>query len=122
MKMDATQKRRMWKVAIAHFALTLFVVWKLIHHSAWSGSFQREVWFNAWGSFWRDVFNLLQPQYFLADQLWFFHLMDKLNFPNWPIAILFFGSIPIWSICCGWIFVKLDNWLNHFPVLGKRVL
>ncbi|HAO79051.1 MAG TPA: hypothetical protein DCQ92_08765 [Verrucomicrobia subdivision 3 bacterium] len=29
--------------------------------------------------------------------------------------------IPLWSFFFGWIFVKLDNWLNHFPVLGKRV-
>ena len=34
------------------------------------------------------------------------------------IAIL---SIPIWSLCFGWIYVKFTNWLNHFPVLGKKV-
>jgi len=30
-------------------------------------------------------------------------------------------SVPFWSYCFGIIFVKFDNWLNHFPVLGKRV-
>jgi len=35
--------------------------------------------------------------------------------------ILLLFLIPVWSFCFGWIFVKLDNWLNHFPVLGKRV-
>jgi len=26
-----------------------------------------------------------------------------------------------WSVCFGWLFVKLDNWLNHFQVLGRKV-
>jgi hypothetical protein len=34
--MDATLKRRVWKVAIAHFALTLFVCMSLAN-SGWSG-------------------------------------------------------------------------------------
>jgi hypothetical protein len=120
--MDAMQKRRMWKVAITHFLVTLFVVWKLIHYSAWSGPYEREIWFMAWGSFWLKVFVLFQPM--LSLLVWIFHFI---NVSTWGgIGSFFAGfamivSVPFWSICFGWIFVKLDNWLNHFPVLGKKV-
>ncbi len=122
--MDAMQKRRMWKVAIAHFVLTLFVIWKLIHYSAWSGPYEREIWFMAWGSFWLKAFILFQP--LLSFFVWAFHLII---IPNGDlgglieflegVAMLF--SIPVWSICFAWFLVKFDNWLNHFPVLGKKV-
>ncbi len=114
----------MWKVAIVHFALTLFVIWKLIHHLAWSGLIEKEVWFNAWGLFWLKVFILFQP--LLSFFVWVFHFI---NVPNGELGGLIeflegmamLLSVPLWSICFGWLFVKLDNRLNHFPVLGKRV-
>ena len=112
----------MWKVAIAHFVLTLFIVWKLVHHLAWSGPIEREVWFNAWGLFWLKVFVLFQPV--LSLLVWVFHLA---NVSTWGGIGSFLGglammiSVPLWSICVGWLVVKFDNWLNHFPVLGKRV-
>jgi hypothetical protein len=111
MKMDTTQKR-MLKVAIAYFLLTLFVVWKLFHCS------------DAWASFWFEVFLLLQPVLWFL--VWIFHLISV---PNGDlggvieflegVAMLF--SVPLWSICFGWLYVKFTNWLNHFPVLGKKV-
>ena len=40
----------------------------------------------------------------------------------WFVYALFcIISIPMWSYCFGWIFVPFRTWLNHFPVLGKRV-
>ena len=37
------------------------------------------------------------------------------------VVLLLMMTAPVWSICFGWLFVKLNNWLNHFPVLGKKV-
>jgi hypothetical protein len=124
MKMDATQKRRMWKVVIAHFALTLFVFWELLHHLAWSGPPEKEIWFNAWGLFWLKVFILLQP--LLSFFVWVFNLVgvtdgDLSGLIEFLKGVAMFFSVPVWSLCFGWLFVKLDNWLNHFPVLGKKV-
>jgi hypothetical protein len=116
--MDAMQKRRMWKVAVAHFLLTLFVAWKLIHYSAWSGPYEREIWFMAWGSFWLKVFVMFQPQLLLFNFVTGF----LVHLPSWFGQLVFIASVPIWSLCFGWILVRLDKWLNHFPVLGKRVL
>ena len=114
MKMDAKQKRRMWKVAATHFLITLFVFWRLFH------SFRPD----SWTPFWFKVSVLLQPA--LSFFVWFFGFIPVpsgnfgglIEFTE-GLVILF--SVPFWSIFFGWIFVKLDNWLNHFPVLGKRV-
>jgi len=121
--MDATQKRRMRRVAIAHFILTILVVLKLLHYSAWSGPYEREIWFMAWGSFWAHVLFLLQMP------LWFFYgtghspIIAKIisALPEWLPICLITLSIPVWSNCVGWIFIKLKDWLNHFPVLGRKV-
>src|SRR5271154_3572478 len=102
MKMDAMQKGRMWKVAIAHFLLTLFVVWKLFHCSS------------MWELFWLKVFALFQPA--LVFLVWLFHFF---NIADWGglgeflagLTMLLF--IVYWSICFGWIYVKFTNWLNH---------
>jgi len=112
--MDAMQKKRMRKVAVAHFFLTLFVVWKLIHYSAWSGPYEREIWFMAWGSFWLKIFYLFQPQFLLLSVIKF-HVSGEILVPFFVLITVF------WSLCFGWLFVKFDNWLNHYPVLGKKV-
>jgi len=105
--MDAMQKRRMWRVTIIHLALSVFAIWKLMPHllTDFLGSYEP-----SWRHFWRDVFCSLQPQFFVANKLNIFIL-------SWACVIL----IPIWSICFGWLFVKFDNWLNHFPILGRKV-
>lgn len=111
------QKRKMWKVATAHFALALFVFWKLTHYMAWSGPREREVWFMAWNGFWTKVFAFFEPQFLFVG-----YVQDFVkHFPDWFAQLIIISSIPLWSICFAWIFVKLDNWLNHFPVLGKKV-
>jgi hypothetical protein len=114
----------MWKVAIVHFALTVFVVWKLLHYSAWSGPIEKEVWFNAWGLFWLKVFVFLQP--LLSFLTWFFNLIHlSKNELSGLIEFLersaMVFSIPLWSLCFGWIYVNLVNRLNHFSALGKKI-
>jgi len=110
--MDATLKRRLWKVAIAHFLVTSFVFWRLFH------SFSPD----AWTPFWFKVCVLLQPVFFF-----FVWTLRFLNVGEWGGIPSFFGglamvfSVPLWSICFAWLFAKLDNWLNHFPVLSKKV-
>jgi len=128
MKMDATQKRRMWKVAICHLALTVFiglVILNFFNAYRFSGTTEMRLkfetykaWHNAWGSIWIAGFCFLQPQF------WFLGKFEESIFHAFPnLIVQFFGffSIPLWSICFSWLFVKLDNWLNHFPVLGKKV-
>ena len=71
----------------------------------------------------KSLLALLQPQFFILNHFtyWVNWLFTLIPIPFWLQIPIFFISIPLWSICFGWIFVKLDNWLNHFPVLGKRV-
>jgi hypothetical protein len=121
--MEATQKRRMWKVAIAHFLLTLFVAVKLGLPLVRAAYYQRETWLNGWGGFWEKFFWLLQPQSFLYSVIR--NLPTFRNFiptHSGPVLLtLLFLAIPLWSICFSWIYVKFTNRLNHFPVLGKKV-
>ena len=115
--MDAMQKQKARKVAIAHFLLTAFVVWKSFHYAAWAGSLERLVWFETWRGFWLKLFYLVQPQFFVFGLVQ--NILVKL--PDWFGQLVFISSVPLWSICFAWIFVKLDNRLSHFPVLGKKV-
>jgi|SRR5271170_5574251 len=120
--MDAMQKRRMWKVAAIHFAATMFVIWKSLHYLAWSGPPEREVWFDAWGSFWFKITFLLQPLIFVIGLTWKISILAKIFISvRWLFYFLCLLSMPIWTICFGWLFVKFDNWLNHFPILGRKV-
>ena len=118
------QKRRVWKVAIGHFLLSLLVLWELFHGPTWVVSPEQEVWVNAGGLFLLKVFFLLQPLF--SFFVWGFHLagVPDGNFGGLVeflegLAMLF--SVPLWSICFAWLFVKFDNWLNHFSVLGRKV-
>src|SRR3990170_100703 len=112
--MDAMLKRRMWKVAIIHFVLTLFVITRF-YNSGWSGppGERMERWM-AWMFFWYATLILLQPQLgaLLAVAKFYPNVISHYSshVPNWLLMIVWFGSIPLWSICFGWIFVKLDNW------------
>jgi len=117
--MDAMLKRRMWKVAISHFIFTFLIIVGAYFSSFVTSPGNWTTWqrfdnsyiFRAYlNNFLGDVFFLFQPQFWVSKFFssdWFF----------WASLIL----IPFWSICFAWLFVKLDNWLNHFPVLGKRV-
>jgi hypothetical protein len=117
--MDATQKRRMWKVAFAHFALTIICGAILIITSFSSIPDFTKTFCCVLES---GVFALLQPQFWIAPR--FFNEQVLPNCPLiiiWMMFVLYFVSVPLWSYFFGKIFVKLDNWLNHFPVLGKKV-
>jgi hypothetical protein len=116
--MDATLKRRISKVAIAHFVLTALVWlgWECFHNG---DSIQSILWSESW----RNIFFVLQPL------IWLVFAAAQIGIVNYFYSIFSDGAalaiclpmIPIWSFCFSWILVKLDNWLNHFPVLGKRV-
>ncbi|MEK7707557.1 MAG: hypothetical protein AAB380_06140 [Verrucomicrobiota bacterium] len=130
--MDAALKRRMWKVAIAHFLLTILFVLVAWLQSAYgfSGNAEKRrrfeeslVWQRSYQNIMKDVGFLLQPQFWLLYKARDFVTLQNLvkSLPSWLVLACCLLSVPIWSICFGWIFVKLDNWLNHFPVLGRRV-
>jgi hypothetical protein len=109
MKMDATQKQRMWKVAVVHFALTLFIFVSAA--------------INAPLPFWlvKAAIYYLQPQTILILKPTFHWIGFHWHLSEWIYDSILFTSIPIWSICFSWLYVKFTNWLNHFPVLGKKV-
>jgi hypothetical protein len=120
MKMDATQKRRIRKVAIVHFVLTVFVFFVSLASGSWFGPIQGEIWFN----FLRMAFVLIQPFAFFIGLI-----SDKLYPPSYPsfgphfllFLVLILISIPVWSICFGWLYVKFATWLKRFPIFEKKL-
>ena len=122
----------MWKVTFRHFSLTvifIFVAMLLPAHSfsgnaeKWRRFQESLVWERSYENMMKDVGFILQPQFWLfskaKDNVKLQNFAASL--PTWVVFTGLFISVPLWSICFGWLFVKLDNWLNHFPVLGKRV-
>jgi hypothetical protein len=122
--MDAMQKRRMLLVAAVPLALTVFAFMSVPHARRTThfeeGSFMHWEFVYA---FWTSAFYLLQPQ----GWVWF--KLFNLGYLTVPTSGLFrfleasvlLISIPLWSVCFGWLYVKFTNWLNHFPVLGRKV-
>jgi hypothetical protein len=104
--MDATQKRRMWKVIGYHFFFTVYVLFLLLtaRHPMVVNPSDPAQWINILGV---RLLIFLQPIAYLVA--------------NNEHEIFALVSIPLWSVCFGWIFVKFLNWLNHFPVLGRKV-
>jgi len=112
--MDATQKRRMWLITTGHFILSV-------------AAFLFSINFNA--HFW--IFFIFQPQFAIFLEV--IALLDNLGWicaKDIPLFwhLLPFCLAPAWSICFGWIAVSLKDWLihfihwlNHFPILRKRV-
>jgi len=104
MKMDAMQKRRMWKVIFYHFGFTVFfILISLLSPHRIIPNFSNPL----------ELIGLISVQ--------FLYLLQ-------PVVALFIHSdtmasiiIPIWSIFFGWLFFTMVSWLNHFPVLGKKV-
>jgi hypothetical protein len=111
--MDATQKRRMWKVAASHFVLSLAVVLGALLCPEDFNHPSVVVVPEILAQSLVHCFYFLQPVFSLG-------VGAKLLSGNFYFALLL-ASIPIWSLCFGWLFVKLDNWLNHFPVFGRKV-
>ena len=120
MKMDAMQKRRMWKVAIGHFVSTAFICLSIA--TEFFQHADKIVNYKADFNFWFKIIFTLQPQIWILSKLvQVFGPFDLMSIFTWFYFAVLVGSIPLWSICFGWLFVKLDNWLNHFPVLGRKV-
>jgi hypothetical protein len=128
--MDAMQKRRIRKVAIVHFVLTVFCFLSPLVFppaNSWLGnaSFDRVMGSYNWNEACVDSFvNLqfiLQPQALFISLGW--HLFFGIHSSVEALSLLTIQilTMPVWSFCFGWLFVKLDNWLNHFPVLGRKV-
>jgi hypothetical protein len=124
LKMDATQKQKMRRIVIGHLALTIFCIiaticidtaihWSGPRGEAYNRALEHQAINEAWVNFIDQLGIILQPQFFILAKV------IKLDFSNF--ALLFFLTIPLWSFCFGWLFVKFDNWPNHFPVPGKKV-
>jgi hypothetical protein len=108
------QKRRMWKVAITYYFMSMFVLCKAFNYGGWdaiSSEDQADSLFVSWRSFWLSIVVMLQPSWFLVNK----------PHPNLSSALMWLVSVPTWSVCFALIYVRITNWLNHFPVLGKRV-
>jgi len=119
--MDATQKQRIRKTAKIHFAMSVFLglAFLIVAPSmatTKSHSMPDPILI---GSFFSLVFAfmVLQPQFFLLPIL--IVALTKKYFPidNLLGVIL----VPFWSYAFSWILIHSKDWLNHFPVLGKRV-
>jgi hypothetical protein len=128
--MEAMQKHRVRKVAIAHFVLTFVPVIILLLTDEFYGSPSDSVRYDLWIKFWLVSFCLMQPQFgiiFVAIDLgakvgWWDY--QEASYEIRFSGVVYFISvllIPIWSNCFGWFFIKLDDWLNHFPVLDRKV-
>jgi hypothetical protein len=122
--MEATQKRRMWKVAIAHFVLSSLVIYLCAKFVYVGQGVFGDMAFQAkldsshmWRSILSPILYFLQPQRGLADR---FFPGWTMGYPSWVVLFCSF-SAPIWSICFSRILIRVKDWLNHFPVLGKRV-
>jgi hypothetical protein len=109
--MDAMLKRRMWKVAIAHFVLSLFVFCVLLSFPI--SRLTTDYVFVVFSDSVDQLFYFLQPVFSFAME----HQTPAFGF--WTVLMIV--TVPFWSLCFGWICVKLENWLNHFPALGKKV-
>jgi len=126
--MDAMQKRKAQIVSLVHFGLTLCVAllaYYITPHSH-SDLLETRIRHEIWSQFCGVILLTLQP--FPIFIVWASQVVLHaiwLHSPIWLAAtltwIVLLISVPLWSYCFGIIFVKFDNWLNHFPVLGKRV-
>jgi hypothetical protein len=99
---DLITKRRI--IAISHFAMTMVSYLSLFSRS---------------GIRFEKLLLVLQPQ------LYFFYRLDSTTFHlknrDEIIFLFFIITAAAWSMCFGWLAAKFIGWLNHFPVLGKRV-
>jgi hypothetical protein len=149
LRMDALLKRRVRNAAAVYFSLTALCVFaaawfgrtlvknyttlaELVCEEAQS---QGEIYMENWGDSAVARYLSLMPWYdtgrklvfTLQPQLWFLEpqllsqsetnlLLGKLFFPT-----VSFISAFVWSWCVGWFFICTKDWLNHFPVLGRKV-
>jgi hypothetical protein len=124
--MDAISKRRVWKLAIGHFALTIIcflVVFAIASEMSRSGK-SGEARFAQVSppSSHAGLDSVCKLAFVLQPQVGFAVTLDEGRMIySRVILVASLLAIPIWSYCFGWFLVNFSNWLNHFPVLGKKV-
>jgi hypothetical protein len=131
--MDEKLERRMRVVSLVHFGLTLCVAFLVYYMTPFSkdGRFhsallETQIRHEIWSRVGVVILFALQPLpifIVLASQIVLHAIW--LNSPTWLAAtltwVVILLSVPLWSFYFGRIFIRAKDWLNHFPVLGKRV-
>jgi hypothetical protein len=118
--MDAKFKRRICKVAFAHFALSIVIYFSYL------GILSGETNSDLFWAFRNGALALLQPQTFGLPAVYLERflagLLEAMNlrYKN-GVVIPVLISVPVWSLCFSWIFIRIKDWLNHFPVLGRKI-
>jgi hypothetical protein len=123
--MDATQKRRLWKVAFGYFVLTMLVATQLpiFYAGPYKFDFSPDYIEVAWRTFCAKFFLILQPQILLLYAVAQIEALKGLSkLPFWWGMLINLISILLWSSCFGWLYTKAVDWLNHFPALGRKVI
>ena len=136
------QKKKVRKLAIAHFGLSVCIGLFLFYYAPTGYSGERVhprhnewvVWHDAWCQLLAICFFVLQPQFLLIVLVNLIQLYGESHFLKGVTCYFAFPSIfffmlialnlfliPVWSYYFSRLFIKLDNWLNHFPILGKKV-
>jgi hypothetical protein len=134
--MDAPQKRKIWKVATIHFAISLiFLVNPPLAHV--SSFYQKVTPRLCMYEFYLSSCEFFQPQCLLFESIpndmrfnetvaFNRSLAHFFGFKDWwrwrissKVAIpIYLALMPLWSLCFSWVYVRCVNWLNRFPILG----
>jgi hypothetical protein len=119
--------KRTLKVSAIHLALSFIVWFRVPSDLTWLHIPQGFYFgYGALENIELNFLYILQPSIlltFATDQpqmLKHFFWSGSLNYLSY-LSIIFCISMPLWSLCFGWLCVKFTNWLNHFPILGKKV-
>jgi hypothetical protein len=91
-----------------HFALSVIFFAPLMLPSVYLTNLSAKAFENA--------FFVLQPQ------LWFMDYIELTSSNDFLFGLLLpLCSVFVWSFLIGWVLAKLFEWLNPFPVLGRKV-
>jgi len=127
--MDMKLKRTMWMVAIvaiAHCALSVWFGSLVAYHQVeMAGGIPDDYEsFVVWGSFDLKVFFFLQPQFWLAfvfqPEIPGIYINDpgySLTKVASTLSIPLLVSIPLWSICFGFLFTTAVSWRTRHSSL-----
>jgi hypothetical protein len=116
MKMDAMQKRRMWKVAAIHLSFSLLTIVGILYPGFYFGDF---LFLSI--EFWFKVGMLLQPFCYSLAMFFLVVVDNGSEIPLWIQFLSMLICILLWSLCFGWLYTKLVSLLNRDSVLGKKV-
>ena len=94
--------------AVVHFMLTAVVFFGgFFLLSGFPENHESLAWHNFKEQCWFGIMGFLQPQFVVFHIFKFFA-----HKPDWLGLVLAVISIPIWSLCFGFIFLKLKDWLG----------